>query len=275
MRRCALALWLVLSATPVLAQTQPGGTQGSPGQVPPRRDAPAGERLRIVPGLRIDLSRLLAPAPAEHSHEPGQLLVLWTDEESAREGLAWIAQREQLVPAERAPLAALGGVLAMFQLAGDDPARRLRDRLRAAQPLWVVDLNARALPQQRDDTGEARPRPRLYALDMLGLAPAERRAPTLRVGVIDTALDPALLPAESALWWNGSSVSVRSVLAASDTPAPPAHGHQVAMLIAGARLPNGFAGAAPARCAARARPSARTACCSRGRWTGWPARRCS
>ena len=234
------------------AQNNPGGTPpaAAPGHEQPRRDGGSGLGLRLNPSIRIDLNKLFAPTRTEPTHEPGQLLVLWPDEVEARAGLAWLAQNEQMVPVEQHVLPALGGVLALFALADDAQARRLRERIRAAQPQWVVDLNARATPQQRDGADAAAHRPaaapRLYAHAMLGLTPAAQRPPTLRVGVIDTDLDPGWLQPGAARLWNGSTVQLRSLLAANDTAAPPTHGQQVAMLLAGAALANGFAGAAPA-----------------------------
>ena len=260
--------WLTLGVC--WAMTNPlAHAQGHPAGVPPpaggpeqpRRDDATGPRLRFSPSIRIDLSKLFNQAAEEPTHEPGQVLVLWPDEDSARDGLAWIAQREQLQPAEWHALPTLGGVLAMYQLPEAAQAQLLRQRLRSAQPAWVVDLNARATPQQRGGTSAASSstdsaavapaaaNPRLYALAMLGLTSRPtawpERPDALRIGVIDSALDPRLLQAAAAGWWSGRPPLPRSLLAATDTPAPPGHGHQVAMLLAGASLSNGFAGAAP------------------------------
>ena len=257
-----LALGICAALTNPLAQT-PGNPTGPPpptaGPDQPRRDGASDTRPRFSPSIRIDLSKLFNQAAEEPTHEPGQVLVLWPDEDSARDGLAWIAQREQLQPAELHALPSLGNVLAMYQLHDAAQALLLRARLRAAQPAWVVDLNARATPQQREATSAptslatavpAVARPRLYALAMLGLAARATAQPerpnALRMGVIDTGLDPRLLQAAAAGWWNGHPPRLHSLLAATDTPAPPRHGHQVAMLLAGANLSNGFAGAAPA-----------------------------
>ena len=252
-----LALIVAMNTPPAQAQDNLPGTPppvGGPDQ--PRRDDAPGPRLRFNPSIRIDLTKLLSRAADEPTHEPGQVLVLWPDEASGRVGLAWIAEREQLQPAELHALPSLGGALAMFQLPDAAQALALRERLRSAQPSWVVDLNARATPQQRDGPASAGPMPpaaglpRLYALAMLGLksgaSPAPGRADALQVGVIDSRLDPLLLQPTSARWWSGPAPLHHSVLAATDQAAPPGHGHQVAMLLTGASLANGFAGAAPA-----------------------------
>ena len=247
-----LGLLVVLAWPAAQAQNDAGGKPppAGPGHDPARRDGVSGSKLRPTLGIRIDLNKLFAPTRTEPTHEPGQLLVLWPDETEARAGLAWLAQNEQLVAAEQHGLPALGGVLALFVLTDDTQARLLRERIRAAQPQWVVDLNARATPQQHDSAGAAAPKPatapRLYAHAMLGLTPAVPRPPALRVGVIDTELDPGWLQPSAARLWNGSTVQLRSLLAADDTAAPPTHGQQVAMLLAGVALANGFAGAAPA-----------------------------
>lgn len=251
MQGSVLALLLSLASLAAPAQNNPQGPPAGPNPQTPRGEPAVGSRLRLIPGLRIDLNRLFAADSTEVRHEPGQVLVLWPDVESANAGLAWIAQREQLVPAEQHALAALGGMLALFQLSDDAQARGLRDRLRAAQPHWVVDLNARATAQQRDRSGaDAAPAanapPRLYALAMLGLKPAALTLPALRVGVIDSALDPAWQRPEAAQVWNGSTLQLRSMLGPTDVAAADSHGQQVAMLLAGAALSNGFVGAAPA-----------------------------
>lgn len=242
-----LCLVLALAWPGAQAQNTPGGTPPpiGPGNELPRRDGASGGPLRLIPGIRIDLNKLFTPTQDEATHEPGQVLVLWPDANNARDGLMWIAQVEQLLPAEQHALDALGGVLAMFQLPDAVQALLLRERLRAAQPQWVVDLNARAVPQQRDAAAPGPVAPRLYAHAMLGLAAAAPTATTLRVGVIDTGLDDAWLQPEGARHWNGSRVQLRSLLTANDIPALPIHGQQVAMLLAGAALPNGFSGAAP------------------------------
>jgi hypothetical protein len=92
----------------------------------------------------------------------------------------------------------------------------------------------------------------LFAQQLLGLGKAQIAAGPagasvgLRMGVIDTGLNAALLAPTAAPLLNGSQLQMRSVLASSDTPASPTHGTQVALLMASAPLANGFAGAAPA-----------------------------
>jgi hypothetical protein len=210
---------------------------------------------------------LSAPPPtiANDLFEPGQLLVMWPDEITAAQGLAVMLQRHQQTPRQQAALDQLDAVLAMFQLPTTADALNLRDQLRREQPDWLVDLNARAEPLQltqasgepmQGDVAALLPTAstapaRLYALRMMGIAPAApdavaRPGELFRLGVIDTALDVgSLMPAPSAPLWNGSRIAQHSVLDSADTPAPTTHGMAMALLIAGAALPNGFAGAAP------------------------------
>lgn len=192
-----------------------------------------------------------APAPAnagEQAFEPGQVLVLWSDDVAAAIGIMTMLQRYRLQPRQVHSLGNLGIILALFQLPSDGEARALRDRLRAEQYGWIVDLNARSAPLQAD-AGAALPpatAPRLYAQQMLGdsanAASPRTQPPTLRLGVIDTGLARALGQA-SAL--NGSVLSVHSVLGPGDRAADTAHGSAVLQLMVGAAQGNGFAGYAP------------------------------
>ncbi len=192
-----------------------------------------------------------APAPAnagEQAFEPGQVLVLWPDDVAAAIGIMTMLQRYRLQPRQVHSLGNLGIILALFQLPGDGEARALRDRLRAEQYGWIVDLNARSAPLQAD-AGAAPPpaaAPRLYAQQMLGdsanAASTRTQPPTLRLGVIDTGVARALGQA-SAL--NGSVLSVHSVLGPGDRAADTAHGSAVLQLMVGAAQGNGFAGYAP------------------------------
>lgn len=175
----------------------------------------------------------------EPEHEPGQLLVLWPTQAEADAGLALLASRYHQRPRLLLPLPALGAVIAQLQLPDTRAALALRDTLRADQPGWVSDLNARSSLQA--GPAAAPPPPRLYALKRLHLdaAPATATTPPIKLGVVDAALDPALALHTSAR-------TQRSVLGPADVPAPIDHGAVVAQLIAGPPLGNGFAGAASA-----------------------------
>lgn len=173
--------------------------------------------------------------------EAGQLLILWASEEAAAAGIALLQQNYQLVPSQRHQLENLGLTVILLVLPNDNQARQWRDRLRAEQPEWIVDLNARASPLQSAP-------PRLYAQKMLdGTAQLQTvslgsMAAGVRLGVIDTGIDLAMTRAEAL---NGSAIQLRGLLEAGEQPADPSHGIAVLQLMAGAAQANGFAGAAP------------------------------
>jgi minor extracellular protease Epr len=238
---------LVLMCT--LAQAQ---VPNKDGVVTPRESPgkPGESRsgVRLIPGISISISpaALLRAArgPERESIEPGQLLVMWDDDDSAREGLAWLQAQHALSPAETRVLVELGATLALFIFPDAATALRQRDTLRRAQPQWTIDLNARAYPMQRSSAPSTAPA-RLYALQMLGHNPAAPSAMP-RVGVLDAPLDAALLAPDATRWWNGSQLELRSMLGSGDTPGATAHGNAVALLMMGAPLDNGYAGAGPA-----------------------------
>ena len=254
----AISICLVCCAQLALAQT-PGQGGAAPATPPPTAGPREGTPRNNSPGFRLpglsiqlNLGALLnrGVPQGEEPTEPGQVLVMWPDEASAGEGERLLQQRG-LLAAQRLTLVELGVVLALYQLPDDRAALALRDDLRASQPGWVVDLNARARPHQspvRAATTNAAPA-RLFAQQMLGLAATTLLPSAIKMGVIDTAIDTALLGTTTDAagpTWNGSQITVRSMLASGDTPASSLHGSAVALLMAGAPLPNGFAGAAPA-----------------------------
>lgn len=216
---------------------------------PPMPAATIGPYMPQVPGfvvipVLIPMPfHLLLPAPVmqpgmlEALHEPGELLVLWPSEHEAARGQIILQQYGAAVQ-QRHVLGALDAVLALLVLRSEQEALALRDRLRAAQPGWTVDLNARSSPRQAGT-------PRLYARELLGVAPpmAPRTGgPVLRMGVVDTGLAPqAMQPA----LLNGSNVRMRNLLEPLDIPAATAHGEAVLQLIASVEKPSGFGGAAP------------------------------
>jgi hypothetical protein len=204
-----------------------GATSALPGTGPAASPGPPGASAAATPA-----------AQAEPAHEPGQLLVLWPNADQAPAGLALLASRHRQQPVRVLALPTLALVIAQFQLADTVAALALRDTLRAEQPDWVVDLNARSVLQQTAAPGAAAA-PRLFALQQLRLpAPAMATAATgagIRIGVVDAALDPAL-----AL--NLGSLKTRSLLVPSEVPAVTEHGNEIAQLIAGQPLGNGFSG---------------------------------
>lgn len=223
--RAWLAAWTALGLL-TGAAAQPGpGVNGEPRSGP--RQENGGGRGGV--GLSMSIGDLLRGAATvaqainaaqqdDVAYESGQLLILWPDAAQAAQGLAQLAQREQLQPAARHALDALGGELALFQFGTQAEAARWRTQLRASYPPWIIDFNARATLQQAPQWSEgglagttssaAPPSPavpsnqaRLYALRMLGLLPRPTVpiAPpgtAVRVGVIDTGLPaPLLAPA--------------------------------------------------------------------------------
>lgn len=264
----------LVSATPAAPEPVPAPVP-APLSAPasaPAQAAPLPSAAVPVPAPRFGSPPLFvppafSPGPAqrvaeEPAHEPGQVLVLWAGDEPAASGLAIMAQRYQLRPRQRYSLASLGFTVAMFALPTDRAAQDLRDQLRQEQPDWVVDLNARSTPLQTQAYAQPQARPlvdlpatqtpaRLYAQKMLGTgagngtspAPVSPTGPAaLRLGVIDTGVDPALARSGAL---NGSVLRVRSVLTPADQPADTAHGSAVLQLIVGAARDNGFAGVAP------------------------------
>lgn len=189
----------------------------------------------------------VTPVVEEPAFEPGQILVMWSSDRAAANGISTIQDRYQLRPRQRYTLGNLGFVLVMYLLPGDREARLLRDQLQQEQPSWTVDLNARSTPLQVSEKKLSEDAvPRLYAAKMLGdiayPASVKLDSSSLRLGVIDTGVDGALaLPA--AL--NGSILKVRSVLGPADRAASTAHGNAVLQLMVGAPQPNGFSGYAP------------------------------
>ena len=192
----------------------------------------------------------------EPAFEPGQLLVLWTSDEAAASGLLTLQNRYQLRPRLRYTLGSLGFTVVMLALPNDREATTLLNQLRAEQPDWVVDRNARSVPMQGSSTGapaaampisNAAPTPdalpRLFAQKMLGVSvSANLLQPVLKVGVVDSGIDSALAAAGAL---NGSTVVLRNVLGPADKPSATTHGNAVLQLLAGKPQSNGFAGSAP------------------------------
>ena len=116
--------------------------------------------------------------------EPGELLVFWPSLQAAEAGLRELREVNQLSPALRAELPALGAVLALYRLADNEAALALRTSLRARHPDWAVDLNTRSASQAG---------PRLFSFSQLQLAPSAQGSATAsagtRVGVIDGPTD--------------------------------------------------------------------------------------
>lgn len=259
------------------------GPSGADGVVrEPQADRPPTRGVAPTPAKASVDGRTSTPVPEpEPAHEPGQLLVLWPTQPEADAGLAWLASRHQQRPRLLLPLPALGVVIAQLQLPHTRAALTLRDTLRAEQPGWVIDLNARsqlhggppawpprpapaaaptaapapapaaaataaastspALPGS--PSRSTAPAPRLYALQQLQLTTTPVTASSNPPPLKLGVIDAALDP---ALPLHTSARAQRSVLGPADVPAPIDHGAVVAQLIAGPTQTNGFAGAASA-----------------------------
>lgn len=249
-----------LQATPPSAALPPASAPVAPQVIPQMTATPAGEVAKpaapraATSGAAPSFSApSFNPPPAEKTaaepaFEPGQVLVLWASDEAAASGLATLQQRYQLRPRQRYTLASLGFTVAMYALPSDRQARSLREQLRAEQPDWIVDLNARSVPLQAPENPAQAPAvaPRLYAQKMLGgiasSVPTKLEPPSLRLGVVDTGVDSALAQAAAL---NGSVIELRSVLGPADKAADTAHGSAVLQLMVGAAQSHGFAGSAP------------------------------
>ena len=187
--------------------------------------------------------------------------MLWTSDEAAASGLMTLQSRYQQRPRLRYTLGSLGFTVVMLALPNDREATNLLNQLRAEQPNWVVDRNARSVPMQASPAAApaATPMssavpapdalPRLFAQKMLGFAGGTGVGaglfllqPTLKVGVVDSGIDSNLAQAGAL---NGSTVVVRNVLGPADKPAANTHGSAVLQLLAGKPQANGFAGSAP------------------------------
>ena len=227
------------TAAPSVPSLAPTPASGAPPAPATQGSAPVFSAPGFTPQAKVE---------EEPAFEPGQLLVLWTSDEAAASGLATLQTRYQQRPRQRYTLGSLGFTVVMLALPSDREATTLLAQLRTEQPDWVVDRNARSVPMQTAPASPLAPAsdaapPRLYAQKMLGTSAAQSPSvPTLKMGVIDSAIDASLAQA-SAL--NGSTITVRSVLGPADKPAAAAHGNAVLQLLVGKAQTNGFAGSAP------------------------------
>jgi hypothetical protein len=228
--------------TPAPAPGAPSASVSSKPPPPPpatQGSAPVFSAPSFTPSVKAD---------EEPAFEPGQLLVLWTSDEATTTGLATLQTRYQQRPRQRYTLGSLGFTVVMLALPTDREAAALLAQLRADQPDWVVDRNARSVPMQAAPaapvapTSDAAP-PRLYAQRMLGAYAVQSLGPpTLKMGVVDSGVDASLVQAAAL---NGSTITLRNVLGPADKPAATTHGNAVLQLLVGKAQPNGFAGSAP------------------------------
>jgi hypothetical protein len=179
---------------------------------------------------------IIAPFPAAPTHERGQLQILICPMAGASNQIYQLKQSSGLTMSE-SPLPNLGCDLALVTTADDSEALQLRTQLRALHPDWIIDANSRQYPLAGPVLAGAiqASSARLYATQHMQLSPTAGDAHGIKIGVIDSPLsnDPLLRTA---------GITRYSALSPSDSPAPATHGNQIATLIAGQSLANGFSG---------------------------------
>lgn len=159
------------------------------------------------------------------THEPDQLVLYFPNDYSAIRGFERINREYGLMPVQRVPLGALGGVLALYR--GD--LDQLRGKLQQAAPEAAVDFNTRYYPEDG---------PQQYFSARMGLNVIPTGRGNVAIGMVDTGVEetPALA---------SSRLIRRSFLSEADRPASLEHGTSVALLLAGEDRTHGFYGAAP------------------------------
>ena len=176
------------------------------------------------------------PGPATGSREPGQVVVYWASADEADAALAALARERQVQPASLSRLEALGGVLAVFQLATPALAAGFREQLARDFPGLAADFNTRYRPLQQPQA-----RPRIYLPQKIGQLPGVADAAgmsAVRVGIVDG-------PVAAIAALAGASITRKSFLAAADIAAPADHATAIAALISGQDGVPGFWSMAP------------------------------
>lgn len=237
------------AASPGTAGNPAGAAAGTPECTPARRDrglckpvaAAQTSRTVVAPAVSTLTPLSAAPVPSlisspfapltagnRSAREPNQLVIYFPDIYSAIRGFERINREYGFAPAQRVPLGALGGVIALYR--GDDyDLDQLRGRLQQAMPEAAVDFNTRYYPEGG---------PRQYFSARLGLNAISPGSSNVPIGMVDTGVEetPALA---------SSRLIRRSFLSESDRPASLEHGTSVALLLAGEDRAHGFYGAAP------------------------------
>jgi subtilisin family serine protease len=162
--------------------------------------------------------------------------VYWASAEEADAALALLAREQQIQPASRSRLQALGGELAVFQLATPALADEFRAQLARDFPGLAADFNTRYRPLQQPQA-----RPRIYLPQKIGRLPGGPDA--LGMNAVHVGMVDGPVAAIAAL--AGASITRKSFLAATETAASADHGTAVAALISGQDGVPGFWGLAP------------------------------
>jgi subtilisin family serine protease len=157
------------------------------------------------------------PLPDEPAHEVGELVILWPSPSHADQGIGEIETKFRLKAAERFDLPHLSRVLVVYRLGGTLAAADFKTRLALTRPDWVADYNSRYVL-----LGE----PRLYAPRKLGLEKMEMLSRAVRIGLLDSAVEP--IPA-----LRHAALVQQSFLDGRERPAARAHGTAIASILIG------------------------------------------
>jgi subtilisin family serine protease len=162
------------------------------------------------------------------THETGQLLLYWPDEDSAAAELKRLEKEFGLVPVERISLGALGGVIVRVRFEAQVDLESLRRKLRVAMRNATVDVNSRYYYESG---------PRQYFQRQIKLPPELAPGPLAPIGIVDGPVDP--IPA-----LHGVAITRKNFLGVGEISSLPRHATAVASLAAGADMGHGFTGSA-------------------------------
>ena len=215
----------LLTGTPAFAQT--GGT---PQQPPPTQTDPGRHQggVGMGVGVQVDLGqvfrlgRRLLQSDTPPAYTPGRAL-LAIEADSALSPAA-LAAEAGLRLIETQTLTALGLTVAELEGEPEQLPTQLQ-RLRAAHPDLSIDLAPVWYPQADAATSAALPGQdvgRLYATHLLGVSAPQPLPHTVKVALLDGAVDPAI----------GLAVSDLQTVRIADGGDPDQHGTSVACLIA-------------------------------------------
>lgn len=166
---------------------------------------------------------------AEDDAEPGQLIVFASDAKSFEASLRKLAGELGAAVTRIDRLPALESAYAVLQVAPNRPLEPIRLEIQKRVPAWLVEPNTRLFPLQPDA-------PRHYAQASIGLKNGAATATGVRVGMIDSAVEPIPALARAHI--------ARRDFVADHERASARHGTSIATLIAGDLPEAGFFGVA-------------------------------